>query len=323
MLVTYNSPIVISVSIKFCYGSFHKMLISDKNKGLRLQFCQKIEITTIAFVFLSMIKPIIYLSLFFLLACNSQPKNKKGTTVEKKLPDEIARLEKLAKQFPDSVGLHLRLVNALDSLGDYAPAIAEVDALIKKDSSNFGLWFKKAQLSEQSKDTFNAIKSYSQAAKIYASPDAMLSLANIYAETKNKKALELCQRVAELRMGRTYQSHCDFIAGVYFARTGDTKKAIRLFTNCITNNYTYMEAYMETGFIYYDNKQFTDALKIFKTAISVKNNYPDAYYWLGKTEEATKDINAALENYEKAFSLDPKLIEADEAIKRLKASTTH
>ncbi len=265
-----------------------------------------------------MSKQFIYISLILLMACNNAPKDKKISSQQKSLPAEIARLEKLANQFPDSVGLHLILVNALDSLGDYAPAIIEVDALIKKDSSNFGLWFKKAQISEQAKDTISAINAYSKAAKIYASPDALLALANIYAEIKNSKALELCQRVAELRMGRTYQSHCDFIAGVYFARTNDSKKAIHFFTNCISNNYTYMEAYMEMGFIYYDNKQFNEALKIFKTAISVKNNYPDAYYWLGKTYEALKDVNASIENYEKALSLDPKIIEAETAIKRLK-----
>lgn len=268
-------------------------------------------------------KPIICLSLLFLMACNSQPKDKKSSPTVKSYPQEIEKLEKLTKQFPDSVGLRLRLVDALDSLGNYAPALVEVDALIKKDSNNFGLWFKKAQLSEQTKDTTNAILSFNKAIKIYASPDAMLSLANIYAETKNSKALELCQKVVELRMGRAYQAHCDFIAGVYFARTGDSKKAIRLFTNCISNNYTYMEAYMETGFIYYDSKQFSEALKIFQTAITVKNNYPDAYYWLGKTQESSKDLNAATINYEKALSLDPSLVEAEVALKRIKTAAAH
>jgi tetratricopeptide (TPR) repeat protein len=124
-------------------------------------------------------------------------------------------------------------------------------------------------------------------------------------------------------MGRTYQSHCDFIAGIYHSRTGNTVKAIQLFTNCIANNYTYMEAYMEIGFIYYDKKQFSDALKIFETAVAVKNNYPDGYYWLGKTHEANKNGNAAIENYEKALSLDPKLMEAEQAISRLKNATAH
>lgn len=270
-----------------------------------------------------MIKPFLYASLLFLMACNNPQKDQKNTKKETILPDEIARLEKLAKQYPDSVGLHMRLVNALDSLGDYEPALVELNSLIKNDSSNFGLWFKKAQLSEQLKDTIAAIKSYSHAANIYASPDAMLALANLFAETKNSKALELCQKVSDLRMGRTYQSHCDFIAGIYQSRTGNGAKAIQLFKNCIANNYTYMEAYMEIGFIYFDKKQYTDALKTFQTAVTVKNNYPDAYYWLGKTNEANKNWTAATDNYEKALSLDPKLMEAEKAINRLKSTNVH
>jgi tetratricopeptide (TPR) repeat protein len=265
-----------------------------------------------------MTKPVLFCSLLLILACNSQQKDNKNQPNKSKLPDEIARLEQLTKQFPDSVGLHLRLVNALDSLGDYAPAIVELDSLLIKDSSNFGLWFKKAQLAEQSKDTVTALKSYNQAAKIYASPDALLALANLYAETKNSKALELCQAVADLRMGRTYQAHCDFIAGVYYARIGNGSKAIGLFKNCIANNYTYMEAYLETGFVYFDKKQYPEALKVFQTAVTVKNNFPDGYYWMAKTNEARNETNAAIENYEKAFSLDPQLLEADQAIKRLK-----
>jgi tetratricopeptide (TPR) repeat protein len=265
-----------------------------------------------------MLKSFLYIPIVLLLACNNQPKEIKNTKQESLLPDEIARLDKLAKQYPDSVGLHMRLVNALDSLGNYSSALEELNTLIKKDSSNFGLWFKKAQLSEQIKDTSTAIKSYSRAANIYASPDAMLALANLFAETKNTKALELCKKVSDLRMGRSYQSNCDFIAGIFYARTGNSEKAITLFKNCISNNYTYMEAYMEIGFIYYDKKQFAEALKIFETAIAVKNNYPDGYYWIGKTQEANKNSIAAIENYEKALSLDPKLLEAEQAINRLK-----
>lgn len=295
--------------------------MSGKNKGLRLEFCQKIDLRQNAFVFLWMTKPVLYLFLVIIFACNSQQKDNKNQSNKAKLPDEIARLEQLAKRFPDSVGLHLRLVNALDSLGNYAPAIVELDTLLKKDSSNFGLWFKKGQLSESLKDTVAALKAYNHAAKIYASPDALLALANLYAETKNNKALELCQAVADLRMGRTYQAHCDFIAGVYFARIGNGSKAIHLFKNCIANNYTYMEAYLETGFVYFDKKQYKEALKVFQTAVTVKNNFPDGYYWIAKTFEALNETNAAIENYTKAFSLDPQLVEAEQAIKRLKNKT--
>ena len=130
-------------------------------------------------------KRFLYIPLLFILSCTNQTKDKNSTKQNLVLPEEISRLNQLAKQFPDSVGLHMRLVNALDSMGSYALALEELNTLIKNDSSNFGLWFKKAQLSENLKDTLAAIKSYSRAANIYASPDAMLALANLLAETKN------------------------------------------------------------------------------------------------------------------------------------------
>lgn len=253
-----------------------------------------------------------------IIACNNIPNEKKNTRIKSALPEEIKSLIQLSNQFPDSVGLHLRLVNAMDSIGDYSNALHEMDQMIQKDSGNFGLWYRKAALKTLIKDTVGAIHAYNMAASIYASPDAMLALANLYAETKNKRSLILCSQVEDLRMGRTYQAHCDFISGIYFSRTGNYSSAVQSFNQCILNNYTYMEAYMEKGFIFYDKRQFDEAIKIFQTVITIKNNYPDGYYWLGKCFEAKNNRPAASENYEKAFSLDHQLHEAETAIKRLK-----
>lgn len=263
-------------------------------------------------------KIVVLIFLLSVIACNNTTKEKKLNNKQTALPEAVKSLMQLSKQFPDSVGLHLRLVNAMDSLGDYPTALHEMDLMIQKDSGNFGLWFKKAELKTAAKDTIGAIHAYSKAVSIYASPDAQLALANLYAETKDRRSLILCSQVADLRMGRTYQAHCDFISAVYFARTGNYTKAIQGFNQCILNNYTYMEAYMEKGFIFYDNKQLDDAIKVFQTVITIKNNYPDGYYWLGKCFEAKKNRPSAIENYEKAFSLDPQLHEAETAIKRLK-----
>lgn len=297
------------------------MLIPNQNKLPILLFCQKNDRTAIAFVFLRMMKHRLFILLVILSACNSGTRDKKPSKELAAVPAEIKTLYQSIKQNPDSIGLRMRLVDALDSMGDYGKASSEMDSLLKKDSANFGLWFRKAQLQEHAKDTSGAIRSFSSAAKVYPSPDALLSLANLYAEKKDDRSLILCEQVAELRMGRTYQSHCDFIAGVYYARTGKTEKAIQLFNRCIANNYTYMEAYMEKGFIYYDNKQIKDALAVFQTVVTVKNNYPDGYYWLGKCWEASHDGAAAIENYEKALSLDNQLTEAAEAIKRIKTES--
>lgn len=254
-------------------------------------------------------------SLFVVFSCRENEENKiaedpNKLTVVNHLTDEI-------KNHPDSAGLRLKLIRSLDSLEMYKEAILQTDSLIKNDSLNYGLWFQKGQLQESDRDTPGAILSYTRAAHVYPSADAQLSLANLFAETKNSKALSICNEVKRLGMGRETDAGCNFIAGVYYARTGDNMRALQLFDQAINDNYTLMEAYMEKGFIYYDTKNYQEALKVFERATTVNNTYADAYYWKGKCNEATGNKTDALLNYQRSLGLDKKLKEAAEAIKRL------
>lgn len=235
-------------------------------------------------------------------------------------PAKAQVVDKLSEQVernPDSASLRMRLINALDSLQSYDKAIAQTDSLIKRDSLNNGLWFTKAQLQESKKDTTAAIKSYERAIRIYPSVEAQLNLANLFAENRNKNALALCNNVVSMGLGRETDADCDFIAGVYFARSGNNKQALQLFDKAINENYTLMEAYMEKGFVYYESKDYQQALKTFQTAITVNNTYADAYYWQAKCYEGLGNKTEAVVNYKRSLGLDKKLKEAADAIKRL------
>jgi tetratricopeptide (TPR) repeat protein len=118
-------------------------------------------------------------------------------------------------------------------------------------------------------------------------------------------------------MGRETDASCNFIAGVYYARTGDKKQALESFDKAIANNYTLMEAHMEKGFVYYEDKKYPDAQKVFEKAITVNNMYADAYYWIAKCNEAMGNKEEAVTNYKRSLGLDKQLKEAAEAIKRL------
>ncbi|GAC1534598.1 MAG: hypothetical protein NVS3B15_15330 [Sediminibacterium sp.] len=229
----------------------------------------------------------------------------------------MVQLNKAVAANPDSTGLRLRLADALDSMGNYPPALEQLNTMIRRDSLNYGLWYRKAQLQEKAKDTGGAIRSYYYAARVYPSPDALLAMANLYAEKKDPQALALCKQVAGQKLGRIYAANCNFISGVYYARTGNRQKAFDLFNSCITNDYLYMEAYMEKGFLYYDNKQTAEAIKVFETAVAVKNTYADAYYWLAKCLEARGSKTAAIQNYRQSLALDPNIPEATAALQRL------
>jgi tetratricopeptide (TPR) repeat protein len=261
--------------------------------------------------------------IFWLLiftACRNEPKNTTPDVLKKsEMPENVQQLFNQLDRHPDSMGLRLRLIDALDSLGAYKQAMSQMDSLIIKDSLNYGLWYRKAQLQENTHDTSGALKSYRYAIRIYPTADAMLAAANLLAEKKDSLALALCKQVAAFRMGREYAAHCYFITGVYYARTGNRQRAIDAFNQCIMNDLNYMEAYMEKGFIYYDDKKTTEALKVFQTVVTVKNIYPDGYYWIAKCYEALNNKTEAIANYQKSLTLDPALKEADEALKRLGA----
>ena len=262
------------------------------------------------------------LILFATIACKNNgdtttddilPNNKK----EKILPSEIIALQQQVAQHPDSVGARLRLAIALDSIDDYAPALQQMDTLIQKDSNNYGLWFTKAQIHEHTKDTADAIASYVKAIQVYPSADAMLSLANIYAEQKNARSLLICNQVRQLRLGRSYDAACAFIAGIYNARIGQKDVAIKLFDECIANDYTYMEAYIEKGLVYFDGKQYPQALEVFSFAAKVNNLYPDAYYWMARSYEMMNTKDSAVYYFKQSLALDKNSPETMQGLKRL------
>lgn len=259
--------------------------------------------------------------LLFGIACKNDPKvQPSGNLAQDKLPVPVQELFNKLDKYPDSIRLRMQLVDALDSLGAYRLALGQMDSLIRNDSLNYGFWYRKAMLQENSRDTNGALRSYWYAIRIYPSPDAILAAANLLAEKKDSTALLLCQQVADLKMGREYTAHCHFITGIYLARTGNQAKAIMAFDNCIRNDLNYMEAYMEKGFLYFDAQKINEALEVFRTVTTIKNTYADGYYWMAKCEEKLKRPAEAIDNYKKSLVLDPKLTEASDALKRLGAS---
>ncbi len=257
----------------------------------------------------------VFIFSMFIFSCHQNDKKSPATTPEQ--TKMVDNLSKQVKENPDSAGLRMKLVNSFDSLKMYKEAIAQTDSLIKKDKGNNGLWFTKGQLQEDNGDTVAAIRSYETALNIYPSIQAQLSLANLLAETKNAKALGLCKNVSLMGQGRETDADCNFIAGIYFSRTGNKKRALDLFDKAINDNYTLMEAYMEKGFIYFDSKNYKEALQIFETALRVNNAYADAYYWKAKCNEALGNKSEALINYKRSLGLDKQLKQATDAIKRL------
>ena len=255
-----------------------------------------------------------------LFACNNgDTVANKNDSAKKAMMPLIQSMQKQLQQFPDSAALRLQYAFTLDSVAMYKEALAQMDSLTNNDSLNYGLWFAKGTIAEDAQDTLLAIKSYATAAHIYESPDALLALANLYAEQKNDRAILLCSRVKALGLGREYDAHCAFITGVYYARLHKTNDALKYFDECIANNYTYMEAYIEKGLAYFDAGQYNKALEVFQFAATVNNLYADAYYYQARCYEMLNKKDSAVLRFKQSLQLDPTIDEAREHLKKLEA----
>lgn len=264
-----------------------------------------------------------YIILFFsalttIAACNNK-KADEGSSELSAADKLVGRLTERADKYPDSISFRVELIDALDSLGRFKDALAQMGVLLKKDSTNNSFWARSGLLHERNGDTVSAISAYYRSLNIYPDPANQLYLANLLAERKDDRSLLLVNNVAQTRFDDETLAHCDFIAAVYHARTGNNKMAEQLFDRCISHNVRYMVAYLEKGFLYFEGKKFNEALKIFQLASNVDAKYADAFYWQAKTYEALGKTEEAINMYEESLSLDPGLTEASDALGRLRA----
>lgn len=256
-----------------------------------------------------------------LAACNGNTagdiKNHDTSIVE--LPPPVNDLLHAVNANPDNNTLRLQLAYALDSIGQPLLALTQMDSLLKRDSTNDRYWLSRGSIAEDAKDTTKAIESYARALHINESPGGMLSLANLYAEKKNPRALLICSRIKDLALGKEFDANAAFIAGIYYARTGDRNAALQKFDESIGENYTFMEAYIEKGMVYFDNRQYAEALKVFNFAATINNLYADAYYYQARCYEMMNKKDSAIMRFKQSLGLDKNLKEAHNGLKRLEA----
>lgn len=230
--------------------------------------------------------------------------------------EAVRFLEELIKKYPENTGFQRRLSEALVNNGATNEAILAYNRMIAEDSANFEAWYERGLLKLEQTDTAAAIRDLENSFKLQPLLLTGLTLANIYAEQKNDRAILLADQViARDSLGEMADPY--FIKGIYYVNTGNKTKALELFNTCIRMNWKFQEAYVEKGIIYFEANNLDEALQQFKLAATVTNTYPEAYYWQGRCYEALGMKQEALLNYGRAYSLDKTFKEAIEGAERV------
>jgi tetratricopeptide (TPR) repeat protein len=237
--------------------------------------------------------------------------------VAEKPDSAISFLKDALKKLPQSFPLQLNLVQVYANKQQTNEALTVCNNLIKQQPKHVGVLMIKSDLLESTGDSSGSLKTLEQA--YFLAPfneELCYNLAFKYAQSKNSKTVTLCD---SLLRNDTIEKKAEpyYFKGIYYSNINEKAKALDYFNKAIQNDYTFLDAYMDKGKILFENKKYNDAIKTFQLALKVSATYADAYYWLGKCQEALGEKDEAKLNYQRAYGLDKSLTEAKEAADRL------
>ncbi len=247
---------------------------------------------------------------------NSDTKTTADSTVEKNKAQESKLLNIIANN-KDSLLPKENLIQFYRTSNQYDKAISAVNSYLSKDTSNLRLLHIKSILLLEKPDTLAAISNLEKTISIYPSALDMIMLGAIYANQSNEKSM-LLANILLRDFNDIAEAEAYFIKGSYYSNTGNKKAAIDMFDNSINHTITFMEAYREKALALAALKKYNEAINTLNKALTLNNNYPEGYFYLGEILEKTNNIDGAIEAYQKALLYDSGYIEASNAIKRLK-----
>ena len=212
----------------------------------------------------------------------------------------------------------LQVVDVLDSANKISEAVIVMNKVLASDSLNSIFWLRKGQLLKQTIDTPQAIKMFEYASKIYADAPQLMEWANLLAETRNPKTLQVTKVLRNNNPSKKYDAQAYFFDGVYYAKVKNMPLALSNFNACIAQDYLLMDAYIEKGYLFFQDKKYNEALQVFKQSTTANLRFADGYYWQAKCFEVLGNKEEAKELYKQALVLDKSIIKAAEALERIK-----
>ena len=225
-------------------------------------------------------------------------------------------LNQALRELPQSYLLRVTLARSYDALNKTIDALKTCNQLLASYPNSTEVLLLQSDLLEKRGDTIRSIASLEKAVAVAPRYDLALRLGYKYAETKNPKVISFCDSLIKVD---TLHLRADpyYIKGDYYSNIGEQAKAIQLFDETIRRNYNYLNAYIEKGKILLEQKKINEASKTFQLCNTIDPAFPDAYYYIGKCQEAKGQKEEAKLSYEKAYSLDKTFAEAKEAADRL------
>ena len=230
----------------------------------------------------------------------------------------IAFLQDALNKLPNSIALHILLAKGYQSKNDLEKSLAVCNEVINKYPGQIDALTLKSEILKQQNKNDEAVSVLEQA-YAYAPGDVDLvhQLAFEYAEAKNPKVLSLADSLIKADIQKRHAEPYYF-KGLYHENKGNYTEAVHYFDEAIQHDYNFLDAYLDKGQTYYDQKKYSEALKTFQFTTTVFPSEALPYFWIGKTQQVLGNSNEARLNYQRAYGLDKTLTEAKDSANHLK-----
>lgn len=238
---------------------------------------------------------------------------------EKNADSAIAFIQQALQKIPQSIALEVSLARGFQQKKDNAKALATVDAILQKHPTQIDSRIIRYEVLKEMGRDKEALNELEAAVKSAPYDEELFNTLGFeYALSQDARVLAFSDTlilINNLRKNPRAEPH--YFKAVYYHKAGQTAKALAMLDSAIQTDYYFIDAHMEKGEILYETKKYQDALKAFRLASTISPTYADAYFWLGKTDEALGKKEEAKLNYQRAYGLDKTHTEAKSAADRL------
>lgn len=220
----------------------------------------------------------------------------------------------------DYVEAYLELAKIQFAKQNYFEAEQNYFEASKLDPSNALPYFYIGLMAKEQKDTAKAINLFEKAL-VYDGNyyDAIMQLANYYAEKNNKKCVALFDKALKIN---EYSYEAMYAKGLYFQNQNLYKDASILYQEVVKINPSHLFCRYNLAYIHTHFKNYEDALDLLNETIKLDERYADAYTLRGFVKENMRNSLGANSDYQLALQLDKNQKLASEGLKRVKVITS-
>lgn len=215
--------------------------------------------------------------------------------------------------------------------GNYRIALDYLNAAIEKDPQNADIYFYKGTIFKEVGDTTKALSAFQTATELNPKfYNAYVQIGLLLKAKKDKNAekyFDNAIKVSEKPEDALYaKANLLKEEGVRLYNANQDAKsretlcrAVESFKKVIDVNYKNVEAYMGTGFCYYQMDSLEEAYRYYEMATKIEPTYAGAYFSKGLCAEDLGKKKEAMNLYQTCLNIDPTFKRAEEHLKKLQS----